>query len=127
VTTHRQQFGTDTEDAAAAFLEQRGYRIVARNFRIRQGEVDIIAEDGEVLCFVEVKASRSLRFGDPLERVGHQKRRRLIKAARVFLARHPVLAAERDIRFDVITIHATASAAPSAWTIEHLPDAFRSD
>ena len=65
----RQRVGQAGEDAAAALLADQGYTIVERNYRTRMGEIDLIAEEDGVLCFVEVKARRSARLGHPSEAV----------------------------------------------------------
>ena len=94
--------GAQAESVAAAHLQRSGYRIVARNVTARRGELDLVAIDGDTLCFVEVRARRAAAFGAAEETVGPVKRRRLIAAARVFLARW------RDpsmpCRFDVVAV-----------------------
>ncbi|HYC54343.1 MAG TPA: YraN family protein [Candidatus Binatia bacterium] len=98
-TDRRRELGIAGEDAAAAFLQRCGYRIVARNVRSPFGELDIIAIDGEVVVFVEVKTRRN---GGALEAVDPRKQRRLTRLARSFLAgagwsRCPA-------RFDVVAV-----------------------
>ena len=94
--------GAQAETLAAAHLERRGYRIVARNVTARGGELDLVAIDGDTLCFVEVRARADARHGAADETVGPIKRRRIITAARVFLTRW------RDpsmpCRFDVVAV-----------------------
>ena len=94
--------GSQAESLAAEHLARCGYRIVARNVTAKRGELDLVAIDGDTLCFVEVRARKSDAFGAADETVGPTKRRRLIAAARVFLARW------RDpsmpCRFDVVAI-----------------------
>ncbi|WP_165068033.1 YraN family protein [Paludisphaera rhizosphaerae] len=92
-------FGDRGERAAAAFLRRRGLRILRRNYRVFCGEIDLIAREGDVLVFVEVK---SRRRGDPAEAVTPEKQRRLTLAALHFLKRHGLL--EHPCRFDVVTI-----------------------
>ncbi len=89
------------EAAAADMLARRGYRVLARNYRVAGGEIDVIARDGPTLCFVEVRARRSGRFGAPEETVGPIKRARLRIAAEHYLATHP---RPRGCRFDVVAI-----------------------
>jgi len=94
--------GEAGEQAAAAFLTSLGYRIVARNVRFRSGEIDLIARDGSVLVFVEVKTRRGRRFGTPGEAVTPQKQRKLIRLASLYLAR---LGGEPPpCRFDVVEV-----------------------
>lgn len=100
--TGKQAVGRAGEEAAVRFLEARGYRILARNFRRAYGEVDIVAQEGEVLVFVEVKARSSTRFGAPAEAVTATKRRRLSKIALTYMMRHALT--ECPARFDVIAV-----------------------
>lgn len=94
--------GTAGEKAAVRFLERAGYRILDRNFRIRTGEVDIVARDGGITVFVEVKRRESPGHGSAAEFVTGSKIRRVVSAARAWAARHGVT--ESPIRFDVIGI-----------------------
>ncbi|MGY4706699.1 YraN family protein [Candidatus Bipolaricaulota sp. J31] len=89
------------EERACEYLRSQGYLIVARNWRWRGGEVDIIAKDGGTLVFVEVKARTGPRFGLPAEAVDKHKRQKLLAAARAFLGRD---SGRVPIRFDVISI-----------------------
>ncbi|MBU1049129.1 YraN family protein [Candidatus Bipolaricaulota bacterium] len=93
--------GDESEERACRFLKERGYRVVARNWRTRKGEVDIIARDGGVLVFVEVKARTSDGFGGAEAAVDHPKQVRLISAARAFLEKTQC---ELPTRFDVVAI-----------------------
>ncbi len=77
------------EDIAARYLEQQGYRILARNLRARHGEIDIIACRADLLVFVEVKASQSLRFPSPEYAVTPRKRAHLLQVAEQYLQQHP--------------------------------------
>ena len=94
--------GDAAERLAAAFLEREGYRVVARNVSSRGGELDIVAVEREVLCFVEVRARASARWGAAEETVGRVKQARLARAAEKFLSTWP----ERDptCRFDVVAV-----------------------
>ncbi len=96
--------GRRGEDAAYDFLKERGYRIVSRNYRSRQGrgEIDLVAWDGGELVFVEVKTRKSADFGAPLEAVGGEKQDLLIRTAREYARRAGV--AEDRIRFDVVGV-----------------------
>jgi putative endonuclease len=109
--------GRAGEDAAAAWLGERGWRIIARNVRSRRGEVDLVAERGDLLAFVEVKAWRTRGAADLEYAVGKAKQRRLRDAARLFLARRPDLAGRRA-RFDVVLL------AGDPPTVHHLENAF---
>jgi len=96
---NRQDIGRKGEEEACRFLRSLGYAIVARNWRTRFGEIDIVARDEDVLAFIEVKARSGAEFGGPEGAVGWRKRRRMIAAAKGFLA-----ATRSDLaaRFDVV-------------------------
>lgn len=115
----RQQVGTLGEQAAAEALVEQGYRIVARNYRCRGGELDIIAERNGILVFCEVKTRTSTQFGLPEEAVTIAKRRRLRKLALEFLQREGRRA--RVLRFDVISV---AVREGRVGELRHLVNAF---
>jgi putative endonuclease len=94
--------GAAAEAQAARFLEGQGYRVVARNVSARAGELDIVAVENGILCFVEVRARASAAWGAAEETVGRIKQGRLVQAAQVFLAGWP----DRDptCRFDVVAV-----------------------
>jgi putative endonuclease len=94
--------GRRGEEAAARRLEALGFRILERRFRTRAGEIDLVAEEGGTLVFIEVKARASLAGGRPSEAVDHRKRERLRRAAAVYL----VLRGRPDCpcRFDVVEV-----------------------
>jgi putative endonuclease len=98
----RATLGKIGEDLACGELERRGYVIVARRYRRRSGELDIIARDGQTTVFVEVKTRGGLEFGAAAEAVTSLKRRRMVALARDYLARHRLV--DRPCRFDVVTI-----------------------
>jgi len=104
------------------YLSGRGYTILARRFRSRHGEIDIIARTGETIVFVEVRRRRTGRLGDPLESVGPVKRARLVRTARVFLFARGLH--DRPCRFDVVALREAGGADP---VIDHREDAFRAD
>ena|SRR5688572_22470120 len=109
------QVGDAAEGRAIAHLQAQGYRILRRNYRVRGGEVDTIAADGATLCFVEVRSRRSTAFGRAEETVSAAKQRRIILAARHWLAGHPHAG---PCRFDVVSMH-------GAEELLLLKDAFR--
>jgi len=115
----RRGIGQGYEAMAAGYLEERGYRIVERNFHARRGEVDLVALDGETLVFVEVRMRRKRDMVSPLESVTGEKQRRIVAAARTYLARHRIV--DRDCRFDVIGIMHAPGTRPE---VEHVRDAF---
>jgi putative endonuclease len=108
MTCARIALGKTGEDLACRELERRGYAILARRYRRRSGELDIIARDGPTIVFVEVKARESCAFGEPADAVTPLKRRRIVRLALNYLMRHHLAAA--PCRFDVVAI--TFDAAP---------------
>lgn len=100
--TPRARVGAAGEALAARELARRGYRVLDRNWHCRYGELDIIAEDGGELVFVEVKTRRGGALGLPEEAVTPAKRRRLLTAAQEYLMEREM--AERPYRFDVVAI-----------------------
>ncbi len=99
----RVALGKSGEDLACRELERRGYAILARRYRRRGGELDIIARDGATMVFVEVKTREGRRFGDAAEAVTAIKRRRMVSLALDYLTRHRL--ADCPCRFDVVSIH----------------------
>jgi putative endonuclease len=103
VTVARQSLGQGGEDTAAAYLQAAGYRILARNYRTRLGEIDIVACDGDTLVFVEVKVRRSPSFGSAKAAVTAAKRRRLSMLALQYL-KSPAGRRFSRARFDVVAL-----------------------
>ena len=98
--------GKSGEDLACRELERRGYAIVARRFRVRSGELDIVARDGAVMVFVEVKTRAGRRFGTAAEAVTAAKQRRIALLAQEYLLRHRM--SDCPCRFDVVSVHVDA-------------------
>jgi putative endonuclease len=94
--------GQTWERLAARRLEAEGYTILVRNFRARAGEIDFVADEKGVLCFVEVKGRSGPGFGSPAEAVTLEKQRRIFRAAEEYLSRDR--RASRPCRFDVVSI-----------------------
>jgi putative endonuclease len=115
----RKLFGQAGESAAEEYLRRKGYRILARNLRSSLGELDLVAEDGQVLVFVEVKARRTDAFGGAIHAVHHRKQEKLIQLAAQYVARHHIK--NRLCRFDVVLLQGLNAAAPQ---IEHIQNAF---
>jgi putative endonuclease len=109
--------GSRGEREAALHLRRQGLRVLHRGYRTDHGEIDLVARDGDVVVFVEVKARRR---GDPAEAVTPEKQRRLTLAALHYLKRHGLL--ESRSRFDVVAIIWPEDDAPPR--IEHIRDAF---
>lgn len=107
--------GEGAEHLAAAFLERQGLTILERNYRCRFGEIDLVARCGALLVFVEVRARRSAAYGGAAGSITAVKRRRLVAAARHYLATRRV---DRACRFDVVLVQGTEQR------LEWLTDAF---
>ena len=113
--------GAAGEALACRHLEELGYRVVARNFRCRSGEIDVVARDGEVTVFVEVKDRRGRSHGEGHESVTVGKRRRVVRAARLYAAVNGL--SESPIRFDVVSIERD----PGGDRLRHDRGAFDAD
>jgi len=100
--TARQGLGRTGERLAAETLMSKGYRILERNFRCRQGEIDLVAEDEQDIIFVEVKARRGVSFGLPEDALTMRKRRKLVEVASYYLDLHTC--SERSWRIDVVAV-----------------------
>lgn len=96
------QLGRSGEELAEAFLKKSGYKILVRNFRLRSGEIDIIATDKDCICFIEVKTRNNVQFGLPQEAVCVKKQRQISKAALIYLKDNSLL--DRKARFDVVSV-----------------------
>jgi putative endonuclease len=113
--------GRSAEDLAVALLEGRGYRIVARNWRRPEGELDVVAEDQGTCVFVEVRSRTGEEFGHPLESVNPRKRAQIVRAARLYLDQEPVSAT--GYRFDVVGVTFFADGREPECL--HIEDAFQ--
>ena len=109
------------EEQAAAYLRERGYAILACNWRCRFGELDLVAEGHGFLCFVEVKLRRSSRFGGGAEYVDRRKQEKLRAAAELYLQEN---SAGLQPRFDVIEVSAPYGLGTENLKIRHIEDAF---
>lgn len=98
--------GAKAEDAVAALYDQNSYRILARNYARRGGEIDLIAMKHHVVHFVEVKARQSLSYGAPREAVDYHKRQRLRHVAQDYLCHHPGIDRETTcFVFDIAEVY----------------------
>ncbi len=98
----RRELGASGEEAVASWYEARGYEIVVRNWRCREGELDLIVRDGRAFVFCEVKTRTSDAFGAPVEAVNRAKQERLRRLAARWLTEAPLR--PREIRFDVASV-----------------------
>lgn len=106
------------ELAALHYIENLGYRILAKNWRYKHLEVDLIAMDGPVLLFIEVKTRRSSSHGLPHEAVNYQKQQQLDRAANLYIS---YIKHQGEIRFDIVSVLIDSS---NKYKIEHIKDAF---
>ncbi len=121
--TSRRSLGDFGERVARAHLEAKGYRLLATNFRVREGEVDIVAERDGVVAFVEVKTRRGDAMGSAVEAVDARKAQRLLLAAEAFAQQHPALPPAR--RIDLIAID--LDAAGRVVSLQHIESAVEAD
>ncbi|MCU0236871.1 MAG: YraN family protein [Acidobacteria bacterium] len=114
----RKAIGMNGEQAAAAFLKNKGYKIIQPNYRVAGAEVDLVASIGDILCFIEVKTRKTSDFGAPEAFVTRPKQLKIIRAARFFSARKPY----RDyrVRFDVVSVLRRSDD----FVCDHLENAF---
>lgn len=110
--------GQSGESFAVKYLESKGYKIIARNFRIRYAEIDIVAELNDEIIFVEVKTRSNTRRGLPAEAVNLRKQKKIIEAASVFLQDDKFF--NRPCRFDVIEIYSNGKN----FELRHIENAF---
>ncbi|MFN7135447.1 MAG: YraN family protein [Myxococcales bacterium] len=110
--------GQEAEDLAARYFEERGYVIRERNFKGYRGEIDLVAEKGLHLVFVEVRFRKTIAFGGPDDTVDRAKQRRICHAALEWAVKNDSL--ERIIQFDVIAVRRTREGP----RLEHIEDAF---
>lgn len=116
------KLGFSGEEIAAGFLKKNGYKILARNYKSKLGEIDIIARDKDTLCFIEVKTRSSILFGLPQEAVFKSKQKQISRAALIFLKKNKLF--DEKARFDVVSVVYPARGEPE---IDLIKDAFSLD
>jgi putative endonuclease len=114
----RQRIGAAAEDAAVKFLREHGLEILLRNFRLRLGELDIVARDRTTLILVEVRSRSSDRFGGAAASVDFRKQVKLQRTAALLLQRYKDFASLR-VRFDVVVVHGPLTPNPRVEWIKH--------
>ncbi len=115
----KRKTGKYGEGIAVKFLEAKGFKIIERNYYYRHGEIDIIAEDGDTLVFVEVKYRHNLNYGYPEEAISKSKIRLLKRTAEAYIYEKAIY--DKPIRFDVISILEQIKGKPE---IMHFENAF---
>jgi putative endonuclease len=113
--------GRQGEEEAALFLRREGYKVLARNYRTRFAEIDIIARDKDTFCFIEVKTRLSGSFGEPAEAIDRRKQEKIRMAATLFLKGKGLL--EAKARFDVVSIKPSGGS----WKAELIRNAFETE
>ena len=116
----KDQLGRAGEEEAVLYLEEKGYRVIQRNVRLLNGEIDIVANIGRTLVFFEVKTRRADNYGKPCEAVTAKKMQRMVALANHFLGLHRLEGI--PVRFDILDIVWPENEVP---TIAHHPEAFR--
>jgi len=119
MTSDSHLFGKAAEVAAEGHLRRKGFQILDRNVRYANGELDIVARDGDTVVFVEVKARRSEEFGGASYAVTPKKERKLIQLAAQYLGQHHLQ--DSACRFDVVLLQ---GGQPSSSKVEHIENAF---
>ena len=117
------ELGSHAEGMAAAFLQMKGYAVLARNYQFHRNEIDIVMEDGSRLVFVEVKCRSGRSRGTPREAVGREKMRRIVRASRGFVAETG--REGRPLRFDVVEVRVERGGLTAI--VEHIVGAFGGD
>ena len=114
---HRRSLGVAGEDAVAAWYSDAGYALLDRNWRCREGEIDLVVARGRAVVFCEVKTRRGSAFGAPFEAVTFTKQRRLRTLALRWLSEHPEHRAP-ELRFDVASVVAAPGTVPVIDVLE---------
>jgi putative endonuclease len=117
---NKKTIGKKGEDFSATYLQGKGLEIIERNFRTRNGEIDLVAEDGNTLVFVEVKTRRSESAGNILESINEKKQIQLRRIAEAYLCEKGWM--EREVRFDVVGIQKIKTR--QSWQVQWIKGAF---
>lgn len=115
---HNRARGRIAEAEAAEYLARQGYELLEQNVETEAGEIDLVAREGETLCFIEVKARKDASYGPAIEAVPRRKQQKIIRAAALYLA---VSGLEVPCRFDVLAMDRTGDG----WTYTLVRDAFQ--
>ncbi len=114
---NRKNTGNIGEDIVTKYLEEKGYKIIERNFRCKLGEIDIIAQDKEEIVFIEVKTRKILSYGNPADSVNEPKQKHIYKASEYYLLINNKL--DDFTRIDVIEVYLNSSS----YKINHIKKA----
>jgi putative endonuclease len=114
------ELGQYGEEYTCRYLQNKGYQILEKNFRNKIGEIDLIAKDGKIICFIEVKTRKTLQYGAPFEAVHSTKQHKMVQMALSYL-KYKFRTIDVSCRFDVISIYQPSQEQP---IVEHLINAF---
>lgn len=120
--TNRKSIGSEGERIALSFIQKRGFKILATNYRSPVGEVDIIASKKDTISFIEVKTRQSSRFGHPEEAVQRKKMKKIIRTAQHYLVTHK-LYDKVNVRFDILSLIIN----DTSFDVEFFENAFREE
>ena len=123
MTKERITLGREGEDLAVKFLEKKGYIILERNYKLRSGEIDIVAKENNTISFIEVRTRSSLKFGSPFASVTTSKQRQIIRTALHYIKVNNLF--DYEVRFDVVSVLKNPGA--NTARIELIRDAFSAD
>ena len=115
----RKELGRRSEEVALNYLQERGFSLRDRNYLVREGELDLVMEKGQLVVVVEVRSAATRYLASPGETVGRTKQRKVVRAAECYLRRHRL--EQRDVRFDVVAVKWEGGLAQVEW----IPNAFR--
>jgi putative endonuclease len=118
VDRRRLDLGAKGEQLAEAWYLSQGYRVLGRNWRCREGEIDLVVSRDRCVAFCEVKTRRGTAFGEPVEAVTGEKQRRLRRLATRWLAEQPPSVGFAEVRFDVASVTLQGAPGPEVEVIE---------
>jgi len=116
--TKRQKTGKAGEDAVCRYVLEKGMKVLARNYRAGKGEIDLVAQEGDTLAFIEVKTRSGQTYGTAAEAVGYRKQQMIIQTAQYFIAQQDFY--DRAVRFDVAEVYADGNSC----SVNYIKDAF---
>ncbi len=119
MSDHRQKLGRWGEQLAAQYLESHGYKVLERNWRCRRGEIDLVAKEGDVLVFVEVKTRRGRDYGTPEEALTRYKVKRLLELGQRYILEHDL----EDVEWRVDLVAVELDQQGKLLRFEHVPNA----
>lgn len=118
---HNVKIGKIGEQKATTYLKTHGYKILDRNFRVKTGEIDIIAQKGNILAFIEVKTRTQTKYGVPCEAVNYYKRKNIYETAQMYLLYNKL---DMECRFDVVEVMLSKNVFGYVAKINHIINAF---